>query len=288
MDDVNITLVAFHGNQKPPALQNLLSSIDKKLMELLGSSYSTLYKPFTSYQIHATLIGMEVDLVTGELHGHWFLKNHHESAHPVTLRNFIPLLSSLAEKNPLFRIRFCGYRKAYCTCKNDEFDDWNCRTSAAEFHSCGRSAYEGTFYGFSPGPVMISGWPIAADRTKTFFPHDLYFFRRRCEKAGFCDKYHSDTFPTWKDDDCYIKIGEFLKEIPSLPDIIEKLRIYMSEKEPVIIDILPENAAVVFYTNSTLAENTIIKKITLPEAVNDPDSLTRLFQEIKQKKRIDK
>ena len=79
-------MVAFHGD-KPDLLKQLLNSLDKKLKGLLGENALEAFEPYDVYHIHATLLGMEVDLIDGELYGHWFIKNRQGEKHKLLYPN---------------------------------------------------------------------------------------------------------------------------------------------------------------------------------------------------------
>jgi hypothetical protein len=284
---MNITMAAFHGRKKPLPLENLIRMIRDRLDFLLtGSSIKDYFIPSDTYRIHVTIIGMESDFIHGSFYGHWFRENQKKKV-KVNIQLFTEILrdvlksgkpGSRQKDNPLFTIRFGGFRKAYCTCADDAFQGWECPTGSGEFHSCGRSPFEGSFYAYAPGPVVMTGWPVSPLGTRNGFPHSLSLFRRRFEKAGFLDKYHSDAHPQWMNDDCHLKLGLLSKEIETLPAIIDEMRNFFSAIEPVFIDIFPRDIDIILYHDTSLAEESVIQKLPLTGAVEDPDSLYRLWE----------
>jgi hypothetical protein len=282
MDDINITCVAFHGINTPPPLQSLVTSCVHELQDILGSRFTKVFVPYTPYQLHATIIGLEVDVIHRELYSHWTVSNTRENHQPVNIDTLLKLFTGFRH-SPL-TVRFCGYTEARCSCTGEEYREWECATSKGEFHSCGRTGYEGSFYGFSPGPVVITGWPVAISEGTDSFPHTLFSFRKECEKAGFLDKYHSDSRPYWRDDDCYIKIGSFTSEIEDLPEVTDRMRGYLAAQDPVILDLPPEQVEFILYRGPSLAEKSIIKKLPIEEAIKNPNSLKQMFEYVKTHK----
>jgi hypothetical protein len=273
MPEANLTLAAFHGAQKPEPLRKLLSDVQSAL----GVS-SCGFEAYAMGQMHATLIVMEADVVEGRLYGHWFRKNRQELREISVDRLHRIVSERVGGGGPLFTIRFGGFPECYCTCRTkgrDARDPWLCATAAPElgaFHSCDRTAYEGSFYAVAPGPAIITGWPVDEPSS---FTHGLYEFRRSLEQAGLADKYHYDTQHEkahWKNDDCFIRIGTFREPIP-IRDTQQRMRTFFSNMEPVLIDIAPADVSIVQYTNPSLREQDILARIPLPTFVNDPSSL---------------
>jgi hypothetical protein len=227
---------------------------------------------------------MEVDVIGRDLYSHWLIKNRGGPHQPVKIGSLINILTSFAQRDQGFTIRYCGYTEAYCSCTGKEQQGWECYSGNAEFHSCGRTGYEGSFYGSAPGSLVITGWPVVSARKKKTFSHSLYSFRRDCEKAGFLDKYHSDAFPLWKDDDCYIKLGTLTENMHDFTPVIGKMREYMSGLEPVIIELKPEHVDIIVYRNTSLTRENIIEKLPLLDVVKHPDSLEELFHYVKKHK----
>lgn len=275
MPELNLTLVAFHGEQKPEPLGTLLREVQSGL----GTS-SRAFERYTLSQMHATLLGLEADEIDGRLYGRWLRKNRHKLREINVDRLHRVLTEFVTAGGPLFTIRFGGFPECFCTCRTERPDacgQWSCATSPPElgvFHSCDRTPYEGSFYALAPGPAVITGWPVP-------FTHGLYEFRRSMEQAGFADKYHYGPHHEkahWKDDDCFIRVGTFSEPIPieALRDIQQRMRTFFSNMEPVVVDITPADVAIVAYVNPSLRESDVIGRIPLPMFVNDPASLKRL------------
>ena len=71
MPELNVTMVAFYGEKKPEPLNRLLREVLGALSSNLPSRFSRLIHTYSIGQMHATIIGMEVDLVDGRLYGRW-------------------------------------------------------------------------------------------------------------------------------------------------------------------------------------------------------------------------
>ena len=206
----NITLVAFCGDRKPDQLNKLLADTLRQIQTALEDvELPSVFDPYELGQMHATVLGLELIKIGDDIFTANFLNNNGvlREMQPVLL---LELCRSIADsRNPLFTIRFGGFRKAHCTCTGFDLYEWDCPTGKSEFHAFNRSAYEGTFYAFSPGPVMLTGWPIRLT-DQTNFTRQVYGFRRAVENCGFLDKYHSTEKPYWEDDDFYPSIGNLL------------------------------------------------------------------------------
>jgi hypothetical protein len=229
-------------------------------------------------RIHATLIGLEADVVGGQLFGHWFNQNRSGTRRAIDFSRLLELLRRLARRRPIFTVRFGGFRKAYCTCLGKSAEGWACPTGGGEFHSCDRSAYEGSFYAVAPGPAILTGWPVRRREALHDFPHSLYDFRRAAESAGFLDKYHGDEAPHWMDDDCYIKLGWFRKSLRNLDRVEHKMREYLRGIEPVTVDMTAANVSIVSYRDPSLRRGAIVRRVTLRQAIQDVRKIRRLYQ----------
>lgn len=279
MSDLNVTMVAFHGPNKPPSLQGLLSDVREALTTALRPELSPTFEAYQQSQVHATLIGMEAIVLHRLLYGHWFSRNRSGARRLIEVARLHEIVRRVARRTPMFTIRFGGFAKAQCTCVGGSSRGWRCPTSAAEFHSCDRSAYEGSFYAYSPGPVMLTGWPVQAPDASDAFPHLLYDFRLAAESAGFLDKYHSDDSPHWMDDDCYLKLGAFRERIASdeLRGVEEALREFLRARPPVTVDIAVEDISVVLYSDPSLKGETIVERVPLREFIEDPKKVEMLY-----------
>ncbi|MBN2534198.1 MAG: hypothetical protein JXB88_15010 [Spirochaetales bacterium] len=287
MNDINVTMTAFHGNDKPPSFITLIRSLLERISMLVRTESPGAFTPYDMYQIHTTLIGMETDFIDENLYGHWFFESWQKKVALNSMLFTKLLKNSIAMDSPapLFTIRFGGFEKAYCTCADEAFLEWECLSGGSEFHSCGRSAYEGSFYAFAPGPAVFTGWPVPAKNRIDEFPHSLYLFRRAFEKAGFMDKYHSSEHPQWKDDDCYMKLGTFTGPVKNLSLIKEEMRDFLNSLNPITIEIHPKDVAVILYRDTSLNENAIIEKLVLPDILKEPGKLHMLFERLQEMKK---
>lgn len=288
MPEPNLTMVAFHGTRKPEPLRSLLQDVLRVLGSKLPRELARSFEPYTMTQMHATLIGMEADLIEGRLYGRWFRKNRRESREISVDQLHSVITERIAAGRPLFTIRFGGFPECFCTCRTERREacgQWACATAPQElgvFHSCDRSPYEGSFYAAAPGPGMITGWPVAASDELHSFTHGLYELRQSLEQAGFADKYHYDSYhehARWKNDDCFIRIGTFRDPIPlqTLRAVQQDMRIFFSNTKPVVLDIAPEDVSIIWYAHPSLEERHVIARIPLPVFVDDPSSLKRLY-----------
>jgi hypothetical protein len=277
----NVTLVAFHGDRKPDQLNKLLVDTLRQIkmaLESIGlpsTQFSSVFKPYGMGHMHATLLGLELIRIGDAIFTANFLNNNGvlREMQPALLLDFCRSIAD--SRNPLFTIRFGGFRKAHCACTGFDLYEWDCPTGKSEFHAFNRSAYEGTFYAFSPGAVMLTGWPIRLN-DHTSFTRQVYGFRRAAENCGFLDKYHSSEKPYWKDDDFYLRLGT-LTRFPSnkLDSLLEKVRDFLSSMPPLCVDVRIEHVSFVYYREANLKD--IIREIPLVDVLDDPTLIKSLF-----------
>jgi len=286
--ELNVTMVAFHGKTKPEALKELLREVLNTVTSSLPTSLSWSFRSYDFTQMHATVIGMEADVADGQLYGRWFQKNKHDSR-LIDINCLHASFKNLVHPDkPLFTIRFGGFPEAYCKCKKQHphaCDDWPCASALDVldvFHSCDRTSYQGSFYAFSPGPVMITGWPIEGPNELHTFPHSLYQFRQSVEQCGLADKYHyhhDHENGHWKDDDCFIRIGSFLGPLP--PDQFcateNAVRAFLSNRKPVVIDMTVDDVSIVLYDNPSLEEQYVRERVPLATFLSDPCTLKEVY-----------
>ncbi len=284
MSDLNVTMVAFHGKEKPDDLQQLLGDIIGLLAANLPPSFAWAFKNYEFAQIHATVIGMEADVVNGRLFSRWFRRNKAQEC-AIEVDKLRQVLKNFIEgRRRLFSIRFGGFPEGYCTCKADQqpLDGWNCPSNPLTFHSCDRSAYEGSFYAFSPGPALITGWPVQGPADIETYPHCLYEFRRALEEAGLSDKFHSNKNPHWRDDDFYIRVGTFTWPLRAgqLGAIQKIIRDYLSKRKPATIDVMVDDVSIILYDDPSLEEKHIRQQVPLADFLKDPSTVKRLYDVI--------
>lgn len=286
MCQVKATMIAFHGKPKPKPLEELLRYVLGMITSHLPSSLLWSFVSYTFYQMHGTIIGMEADIVDGRPCGHWLRKNKRESR-PIDISCLHQKLNEKAARdNPLFTMCFGASPEGYCRCKDEHqraLGDWSCESAPDGedfFHSCDRSPYERSFYAYSPGPVMITGWPI--NRTHTF-PHSLYILRHDLEECGFADKYHfheKHEHSHWKDDDFFMRVGTFLAPVPAeqLVATQKGVRDCLSRMKPVVFDVNVDDISIVLYKETSLGEQDILKRIELADFLKDPSTVAASYR----------
>ena len=285
----NIAMIALRGNKKRFAtFQRLINRIQHKIYQTIKDLKmpQDSFVPYKIEQIHATIIGMEVIKIAGELYNANFLNNDGR-LRKIEANRLLTLMDTIQktkDPNAFLTIRFGGFRKTYCRCEGFDLLDWNCPTGSSEFHAFNRTAYEGSFYAFSGGPVMLTGWPVDSAEKKSTFNRDLFGVRRAAGGFGFLDKYHLQVKPHWKDDDFFVRLGSFrpvddpLK--PSLISLIERVRDFLCLEGPVIVDIPVEAISIVYYEDPSLdrIKNGDPKnEIPLRNAIDNPGLVDDLY-----------
>jgi len=287
MPELNVTMVAFHGTEKPSDLQTALDEVFQEIDHNLQPDQLHAFTPYSHRQIHATLVGMEVDVVNGRLVNRWFNRNRAGQERQIDTKRLREIVASFIHNNCLFTVRLGGFPEAYCQCQSwpQAQEGWECVSSPAEFHSCDRTTYEGSYYAFSPGPAMLTGWPISEFQHAQVFPHSLYEFRKAAEEAGFLDKYHSDDKPHWRDDDFFIRIGTFASGLSpnQLGSIEDSVRRRLAGNRPVTIDVNVGDVSIVLYESPSLDEEYVRARVPLAEFLKDHTSVDELYGQVVQR-----
>lgn len=285
----NITMIAFHGNKdRHAAVKRLIDTTKDQILDTIADlgMPDDFFIPYTSEKIHATIIGMEVVKIEGGLYNANFLNNDGRlrKIEPNRLLELMDAVWKARGQDTYLTIRFGGFCKAHCKCAGFDLLSWNCPTGGSEFHAFSRSAYEGSFYAFSDGPVMLTGWPIESAEKKSAFNRDLFGLRRASGELGFLDKYHLQEKPHWKDDDFFIRLGSFKPVDKSLTyqfqSLLERLRDFFCLEGPHIVDVPVDAISIVYYDNPTLdrlKHDDPKNKILLPDAINNPSLVDDLY-----------
>ena len=274
----NITLVALLADNGLPELAGLVG----ELVKILGQAPDAFCGYETS-QMHATVLGMEVIMVGGVLCNAHFLNNNGR-LRPVDYPRLLHLLDVVVStRNPVFRIRFGGFRKAHCDCTGLDLCDWKCPSGNSEFHAFNRSAYEASFFSGSKGEVMLTGWPVARDSVDSF-PRDLYLLRRAAEDCGYLAKAHTNEKPYWKDDDFHLRLGTFdfnKCTTGQLQSVVGRVRDYLASRPPMVVDVGLDDLFIVHYEKPTL--HRCLAKLPLGEVLRNPQLLADLHQDWTQR-----
>ena len=108
MPDPNVTMVAFHGMEKPEALRSLIADITEEIHRQLGPLSKVAFTKYLSPQIHATIIGMEVDREDGVLINRWFKRNRGGLRRPIATRVLQEVVRSFVHDGHLFNQHIVG------------------------------------------------------------------------------------------------------------------------------------------------------------------------------------
>ena len=269
----NITMVAYL-DKMPAQVTTIISGIHERISDLrLPDGTFVPYKP---NELHATLLGMEVLKIDGEVVNANFLNNNGRicSSQPLQLLSLLDAVVS--SRKSVFTIRFGGFSQAQCKCAGFDLLDWQCTNPIAEFHAFNRTAYEGSFYAFPTGPVMLTGWPINPPSLDSF-PRELYGLRHAAEDCGFLDKYHTTEKLHWKDDDFYIRVGTF-RNFPAnqFQGLIDQVRDDIAGVNPVRpAEVTVADIEFVYYKRATPL--VVIDRLPLQHALTNPRKLLAMY-----------
>jgi hypothetical protein len=272
----NLSMIAFR-HHKPDILTSFVGRVKARTELALKSVGANEPIWYSEEQVHATIIGAEVVRIAGKIYNANWLNNRGVLRAPDALGfcEFVREVGRIRPDGLLFNVRFCGFRTAHCHCSGFALGNWACE-SGGEFHSCDRSPYEGSFYAYPSGPIILTGWPIAG----TFqFPRTLFGIRPAAENFNLLDKYHGLEKSHWMDDDFYIRLGT-LRSIPH-DDVVAveaEMRQWLSEEAEMRCPVHLDDVSVVLY------EDTQLKRIrhaySISELVSNPSLLPQLYDQI--------
>ncbi len=216
-------LVAIYGN-KPEKLAQIIHDCQKIITSDVGAGFH----PYDVRQIHATIVGL----------GNVKSSNSLSFAGQTIPRDVDGFLNYLRhdEKIP-FQIKVGGFHK----------DD-------KSLLSRGLSLYERSF-SFQAGKGVIIGWPFSLGET---YSEVLDGIRKTALKFGFCHRYYQSSNDF--DNDFYFRIGLYDSSVPDSARraVEKKIRKYLSQAEPIVIDVTTSNLFIAITENETLSLDTTI------------------------------
>ena len=229
MGELDLTLVCHYG-VKPEPLAELL----RRLVELLQRRCGRAFEPYLLSQMHATLIGLELDVVDGAQVNRWFWQHRRERHTPDPER-----LAKLVETTPYlpFSARFGGFPP----------------DASYPFTSRGQHPYQRMFQ-LQGDQAVLMGWPEHAGT----FPRTLAKLRRAFESAHVLHKYHAD--PERDDDnDLFLVLGHLDRaRVPTTEaDAVELAAREFLANHPTRVDIDRDAITLVRYSDPRLPEGLV-------------------------------
>lgn len=222
MSEFDLTLVCHYGDKPAP-----LAALLQRLVRLLAERWGAAFEPYSLGQMHATLIGLETELVDNRRVNRWFWKHRGERRVPDADR-----LAELLETTPRLplRVRFGGFRA----------------DSDYLFTSRGQHPHQRSFQ-CQGDQVVVMGWPEASGA----FPGTLAELRGDFEAANVLHKYHADRERD-RDNDLFIVLGN-LNRSPG-PDVgrVEVEARELLVNTPTWVEIDREALALIAYTDPRL------------------------------------
>jgi hypothetical protein len=223
---LDLTLVCYYG-EKPTPLAALLQS----LVKLLAERWGMAFEPYSFRQMHATLIGLETDIVDGARVNRWFWRHRGERRVPNAER-----LVELLETTPRlpFRVRFGGFQA------DQDYP----------FTSRGQRAYQRMFQR-SGDQVVLMGWP----ETDGAFPETVTDLRRDFESANLLHKYHARPLHD-ADNDLFLVLGRLDRSLPLAADIasVESEARELMATSPTWVEVDRDALTLVAYADARLPE----------------------------------
>lgn len=229
MSELDLTLVCHYG-VKPAPLAELLG----QLVELLRERWGNAFEPYALSQMHATLIGLELDLVDGALVNRWFWQHRGEQRTPDAER-----LAELVDTTPClpFRARFGGF-----------FAD-----ARYPFSSRGQHPHQRMFQ-VQGDQVVLLGWP---ERAGTF-PRTLAELRHAFEAVHVLHKYHADPL-SLADNDLFLVLGHLdrIRVTPTGAQAVEFEAREFLANQPTWVDVDRNALTLVSYSDPRLPEGSV-------------------------------
>jgi hypothetical protein len=178
-DVLRLSLVAHYG-PKPPAFAGLAT----KLQDEIGAGLGASFAPYDLEQVHATVVGLELERRGGALLDKNFLELRGE-ARPVDLNRVLELL----RRTPLLPlvVQVGGFQSG----------------AAYPFTSQGEHPHRRSLL-FQGDRAVAMGWPVGAGS----FPPALDALRRAFQEVGVLHKWHRR--PEDVDNDFYFVLGTVL------------------------------------------------------------------------------
>ena len=246
---MNLTLVALYG-PKPPALADLISTIQTELSDQLGNAYV----PYAMDQIHATLIGLEGYCTESGILNSNLLETE-DAPPPMDLEGLFRFLLN----TPLLplNIRIGGFRPS----ESYPF------TSRGQ-HPCTRS------FGLNRREAVVIGWPV----NENTYPLSLDKLRRRCMDYHVLHKYHLGRSDI--DNDLFLVMGCLRRDSisPEEYTTVERcIRKMLSSRQSLDISVGPEALSVVAYDDRSLPTSSS-RSYPLAEIQDGVEFLTDFYQ----------
>ena len=221
---VNLTLVAGYG-AKPRAFDELVRDLQARLAKMLGAGFA----PYSVAQVHGTIIGLE----------------GRREAEGVVNANFLHLRG---ERRVMDLARAVAVLNESALPLRIAIGGFGASTDFG-FRSRGRHPYERSF-SLQGGIATVIGWPAQSD-VRVRVLDDL---RRRFAEANVLHKYHATDFDV--DDDFYFVLGRVdarAVDASALGNTEAAMREQLAASEPIIVELGPQDLAVVAYEDPTLA-----------------------------------
>jgi hypothetical protein len=248
-DAYGVTLVSFHGVEKPAEFRKLIDLVSHKLNQEVGD----LFQQYPIAQVHATIIGLEGRLESQALINDNMGKRYEEktdSIPAVDVKGFLDFFR-FSSWPILFQIG--GFHKL-------DFNPYDFQ----------RSPWGRTFDIRADGLVVMMGWPCFSN-AQPFAP-ELLGIRKYFERFGIVHKYHIE--PIDQDNDLFFVVGslnyEKWKQLRNKEDkgnilgVLERARTDIRESlssHPHTIEMTPEDIWVVKYRRTTLGEIEFAKRV---------------------------
>lgn len=280
----NVSMVALHGTRKSVQLTQLIEDVLHAITADLSAQAAAGVHRYAVGQMHATLLGMEVDVIDGHVVNRWWRKHRGEQVSPDVLKLRDLVQMSIIDDH-LFHVRFGGFPESYCRCRHrcpEALERWACPTGASGFHGLGGSTYENSFHAAAPGGVVIGGWSVRDAEAGRPFDHRLYEFRRAAETAGFLHKRHDGTRPFLRDDNCFIRLGTLCSPLGGgrLEAVRTAVRRDLSRRRPVFVRIAVDDVQILLYDDPSMDEAHILQKVALADFLRDPSSVLGFYEMI--------
>lgn len=234
-----VTLVSLYGNKKPE-FATFIAHCQKAVVDTFGSAFT----PYTVDQVHATIIGLERQSPSG-FDNNNFARFRGRSV-TMDFAGFLGYLRGCA-RFPL-EIQVGGFQ--------DRDYPFTSRKSRP---------YERSF-SIQGDKVVVMGWPVRGEpvsvlqatpevliQESRIYPMTLDVLRHGAQRFGILHGYHRA--PADVDNDLFFRIGLIDQKSPPLGStrsLERRMREYMSQVTPLILEVALDDVFIAAYDDSTL------------------------------------
>jgi hypothetical protein len=251
---MQVTLVSLYGKKS----NSRLAAVIAQCQQIVTNALSTTFTPYDEEQVHATIVGLERRS-----------RSRFENDNFARLRN---RNQTMAFDGFLGYLRGCGHFPL-------QVQIGGFRDRCYPFTSRRANPYERSF-SIQGDKAVVMGWPIRGEpvsmpettsqnfiQESRIYPMTLDAVRRAAQGFGILHAYHQAL--TDVDNDLFFRIGlveEKAVLLENIPALEQRVRQFLSEEIPLIVEITLDEVFVAAYKDNTLPRtSTNVWSVTDPK-----------------------